>query len=576
MERRLTDLTTYTLKIDGEKLPTSYVIISIDITREINRIPRAVLVLVDGDSAQQDFEASSGEHFTPGKTLVIEVGYHLQETQLFKGIITGQRIQVKRGNTSQLHIELRDPAFRMTLDRKSAYFTEMTDSDLFDELIGKYPDLSSEITDTNIQNPEIVQYQVSDWDFMVSRAENLGLFCLADDSVLKIGKPDLEQDIAHSLSYGSNIYDLDLEIDARTQYQKVNVSAWDPANQERISTESEDVPTPQQGNLSGPKLADVSGVEQYELRHSGTLTQGQIDAWAEAGMRKSRFSRIRGTVSFQGNEAVKPGCLIALKGLGERFNGTAFVSAVRHTLSGRDWITSAQLGMRPTWHHEDFPVNAPPGAGFQPAINGLHTGIVTQLQDDPEGEDRILVKLPAINADEEGVWSRISRLDAGNERGAFFLPEIGDEVVVGFINDDPNEAVVLGMFNSSNKPAPLTASDDNHEKGFVTRSGIKVLFDDSASSLRMTTPKGNTIALDDDSGSIKISDENGSTLTMDSSGISLESPMDIQIKAKGNVSIEGTNVQIEANAAASLEGSASAALKSSGTTDVKGAIVQIN
>ena len=94
-----------------------------------------------------------------------------------------------------------------------------------------------------------------------------------------------------------------------------------------------------------------------------------------------------------------------------------------------------------------------------PAIGGLQIGVVSQLQDDPDGEDRILVQIPIIDNQEQGIWCRVSSLDAGDSRGAYFRPEIGDEVIVGFINEDPNDAVVLGMLHSSAKPAPITASD---------------------------------------------------------------------------------------------------------------------
>ena len=84
----------------------------------------------------------------------------------------------------------------------------------------------------------------------------------------------------------------------------------------------------------------------------------------------------------------------------------------------------------------------------------MQIGVVTRLKNDPDGENRIMVRIPVIHKDDEGAWCRVSFLDAGNERGMFFLPEIGDEVIVGFINNDPRHGVVLGMLNSRAKPAP--------------------------------------------------------------------------------------------------------------------------
>ncbi|HKJ67726.1 MAG TPA: Rhs element Vgr protein, partial [bacterium] len=152
----------------------------------------------------------------------------------------------------------------------------------------------------------------------------------------------------------------------------------------------------------------------------------------------------------------------------------------------------------------------------------------------------------------------------------------GDEVILGFLNDDPRDPVVLGMMNSSAKPAPFTASDDNHEKGFVTRSEMKVMFNDDKKSIRLETPGGNVITLSDDAGSVVIEDQNSNKIEMASGGITIESAADINIKASGNLTIEGTNVNAKANGQFKAEGSAGAEMSTSAIAVVKGSLVQIN
>ncbi|NLE61585.1 MAG: type VI secretion system tip protein VgrG, partial [Planctomycetes bacterium] len=451
LETRPTATMTFTVKVEGEALPGTLRVVSIDITRELNRIPAAALVLYDGDAAEQDWEASNDELLAPGKAIEIAGGYASDEKMLFKGIITGQRIQMRGRGDSLLHVAARDAAFRMTLNRRSRYFTELTDADLFEQIIGDYAGVQAEVAPTSTTYPEIVQYQVSDWDFIVTRAEAAGMVCLADNGTLRIFKPDVTQEPAAVLAFGRNVFDLDLALDARTQLQSAKAEAWDPANQELIAAEVDDVDSPGQGNLDGPDLAEAlaPGAGTAELEHGGSLPQPVVDAWAEARMLKSRFARVRGTVRFQGTEAVAPGSTVELSGMGDRFNGRSFVSGVRHTLGAGDWQTAVQIGLRPEWHAELYPVNPLPAGGLRPGINGLQPGVVTQLQDDPAGEDRILVRLPLISTSDDGVWSRVATLDAGNERGIIFRPEIGDEVIVGFINADPHHPVVLGMMNSS-------------------------------------------------------------------------------------------------------------------------------
>ena len=140
--------------------------------------------------------------------------------------------------------------------------------------------------------------------------------------------------------------------------------------------------------------------------------------------------------------------------------------------------------------------------------------------------------MPTVDTEAEGTWARMASLDAGNERGSFFRPEIGDEVVLGFLNDDPRDAVILGMLNSSDKPAPVKAQDDNHEKGFYTRDKLKLVFNDDLKSIRFETPKGNVVQLSEEKGHIFVADENGNKVELNTDGIAMESARDITIKGR--------------------------------------------
>ena len=130
---------------------------------------------------------------------------------------------------------------------------------------------------------------------------------------------------------------------------------------------------------------------------------------------------------------------------------------------------------------------------------------------------------------------------------------------MGFLQGDPRDAIVLGMLHSSAKPAPLEAADDNNEKGFITKSEMKVLFNDEKKTLTLSTPAGKSIVLDEDAGAIKLEDENGNKIVMDSNGITIESAADLKIKAGSNLQVEGgANAEIKAGASFKAEGSAGA------------------
>lgn len=569
------DLTTFRILTDGQQMSGEYNILSLVVTKAVNKIPSAKIMLLDGDVAKEDFEISNSDNFLPGKEIEILAGYHSNESTIFKGVITSHGIKSRNNKPSLLIIECRDKAVRMTIDRKSEYYKEVSDSDIVEEMIGSYG-LESDVEATQPQHKEMVQYYSTDWDFMIIRADVNGKLVIVDDGKVIVRAPDTKQDPALALIYGSTMLEFEAEMDARTQFPSVKSSSWDYVNQELLEEESNEPDFQEHGNINSSTLADAIGLDEYPMQHTGQVVDQELMSWANSKLLRSRLSKIVGRVKCQGFGDIKPGQLISFKGVGDRFNGNAFVTAVRHQISIDNWETDIQFGLSPEWFSKNGDIMDTPAAGLIPAVHGLHIGIVTQLQDDPDGEHRILVRMPMISIEDEGIWARVASLDAGEKRGAFFRPEIGDEVVLGFLNDDPRDPVILGMLHSSAKPAPITASDDNHEKGFVTRSEMKVIFNDEKSSIKIETPNGNTVMLSDDSGSIVLEDENENKIELNSEGITIKSTGDINIKADGDVKIEGTNTNVKAGSQFKAEGSSGAELSTGATAVVKGSLVQIN
>lgn len=568
------DLTTFKILIAGEELSKTYEVKSISVTKEVNKIPTANIVLIDGDASERDFKLSNEDLLIPGASIEITAGYHSDEETIFKGMVIKHNIRI-RANSSQLVIECKDEAVKMTIGRKSKYFYESSDSDIFEEIIGEYG-LSSEVEATNHTHPELVQYNASDWDFLISRAQANGKLCFIDDGTITIAKPDVGLSEIETVTFGGSLLDFDAEIDARHQIQKVAAYGWNHADQELIEIEGKNPNINLNGNISSNDLTEVIGLESLELRHGGAVTDTELQDWADAKWLFQQLAKVRGRIKFQGISTVKPNTVLKLEGVGDRFNGNVYITGVQHTISGGDWVVNAQFGLETEWFSETFEISAKPASGLLPAIQGLQVGIVSQLEEDPDGEDRILVQIPIINNEEEGIWCRVSSPDAGENRGIFFRPELGDEVIIGFINQDPNNAIVLGMLHSSAKPSPITATDDNHEKGIITRGEMKILFDDDKKIITIETPAGKIISLDEDEGAITIEDENSNIIMINSDGISMESAGDIAIKATGDVNIEGTNVNIAATAEFKADGGAGAEVTTSAIAVLKGSLVQIN
>lgn len=579
------DVSTYDVVIEGQAMNASYQLTMLSVIKEVNRIPVVKLSLRDGDAAKKTFEISNSDEFIPGKKILIKLGHDGDNKQVFKGIITRQAIQVKNNGNSQLVVECRDETVRMTVGRKSKYFENVKDSQVTEELVKAYKGLQVEATETTIIHKELVQHHITDWDFLMLRAEACGLLVTVEDGKIITFKPDTKAEPALQASYGSSILEFEAEMDARHQWKQVKAIAWDYANQKLFSADTEEAKDIRQlGNLEGTQLAETINLEEYELHHSGHVTEQELKLWTDSVMMRSRLSKIRGRVKITGFAGIRPGDMLKLDGVGDRYNGNAFVTAVKHDIGNGSWETSIQFGLDPEAYSRIYKdINDQPASGLVGGIHGLQVGKVIHLATDPEGEERIQVRITTLDNNANGIWSRIACLDAGENRGTFFRPEIGDEVIVGFINDDPNDAVVLGMLNSSAKKAPLSATDDNHEKGIFTRSKMRIHFNDNTKTITIDTPAGNSIKMDEAGKTIEIKDQNSNQIKMETTGIKLSSPKNIDIeagvnltvKAGASLSIGGTTLGIKADGSVAIDG-ASAGISASGIAEIKGSLVKIN
>ncbi len=570
------DLPGYKILLGGSEMNREYKVSTIDVVKVFNKVSYARIVLVDGDAAEENFKVSDAEDLKPGTEIEIHAGYHSDFELIFKGIILCHSIRIRTGKSpSQLVIEARDKAVKLTATRKSAYYYKMSDSEIIEQLAGDAA-LEKDVESTSQKHEEMVQFYSSPWDFILARAEMNGQLVLADDNKLIVKKPVTTTETVLQLEHGATIMEFEADLNAETQKKSVKSSAWNYSDHEIVESEGSNPEVTENGNITAATLADILAIEAYPLNHSGKFEEAELKSWSDAQIVRNKLSRICGRVKFQGSALVKPGVMLELKGVGDRFNGNVFVSGVRQSLTMSNWTTDAQFGFTNRWFHETQRISSPKAAGMVPGINGLQIAVVTKLEGDPQGEDRIQVKMPLLDNAAEGTWVRIATLDAGDKRGSFFRPELGDEVILGFINDDPRNPVMLGMMNSKKLAAPLPAADDNDQKGFITRSQIKLLFDDKKKSFTVETPAGKTMIIDDDAGEITLKDENNNKIVMSADGIVIESGKDIKMKATGDITMEGANVTSKASQSLKAEGGTGAEFKSGGNTVLKGSMVQIN
>lgn len=582
---------TFTIKISGKQLKETYKVHSIFVSNKVGRIPYSLISIEDGDVTDGVFAGSDSNDFKPGSNIEIYTGYKSDDALIFSGIIIKHGISIDRDGYSVLELECKDEAVKMTVGRKNANFIKKKDSDIISILI-QNNGLAADVKATNVQYEELVQYYCTDWDFMMSRAEVNGLLAIVNNGKISVKKPVTNDTEVLTLTLGTNIIDFSAKINAVSQYKNVKGIGWDIKKQDVVVSDGKDPKWTDQGNLTREVLSEVLSTDTFRIQSSTSIEQLALKEWANAQFVKSNFSMITGHVSFCGSSKVEPGKILKLEGVGARFEGKVFITGVNHTIKDGDWITECEFGMSDEWFTQKNDVVAPPASGFLPGVEGLQIGKVMKLDGDPLQENRIQIKLPVQQADTEGVWARLSSFYASNSAGSFFIPEIDDEVIVGYFNNDPSQPVILGSLYSSKLKPPYEITKENFKRAILTKRKLCLEFDDEKKIITIKTPGKNQIVINDDEKKITISDQNKNTVTMADNGVTINSGKDITLKANGKISldaigtvdisskadigIKGNNVNVKANMSAAVKGSASAEISASGQTTVKGGMVMIN
>jgi uncharacterized protein involved in type VI secretion and phage assembly len=201
--------------------------------------------------------------------------------------------------------------------------------------------------------------------------------------------------------------------------------------------------------------------------------------------------------------------------------------------------------------HQLIPHRAVPGTG------GLAIGIVTDNQD-PAGQGRVKVKFPWLSNDQTSHWIRMAVPGGGAARGIAFLPEVHDEVLIGFEMGDMQHPYVLGgLWNG--RDAPPLPSDQLIRDGNVRQRFIR-------------SRSGHCIVLDDDEheGGIRIEDRNGNVLKLQSQDDVLT------IAVQGNIALHADgDIALEARRALELKAS-EITVQARGPVDIDGAVIELN
>lgn len=604
------DISAFTIKIGGRKIDMAMEedIVEIVVDTNLHLPDMCAMQLYDHDLRWVD---NTGL-LALGKEIEISVAHERRTVVLFKGEITGLESDFSAEEPAILLVRGYDKSHRLHRGRKTKSYLNVKDSDLVQQLAGN-AGLQSDIEVTNTVYPYLLQHNQTDMEFLQQRAQRIGYLVYAVEGKLCWKKYPLgvSAGAAPRLGWGEDLRGFRPRVTGTHQADKVTVKGWNPAKKEAIIGQATaPTSTANQGGITDGGGAATKkafgGAAEWIVVDNPVIDRSEAESVAKGILDAVSGSFVQAEGECLGNPLIKAGSVVEIAGVGQRFSGKYFVTAATH-------VFSVHTGYDTTFHIAGQDPNTllslieprsnSHGSGFP---QGVVPGIVTNL-DDPDGLGRVKIKFPWLSDQDESHWARLAAPMAGAQRGMMILPEVNDEVLVAFEHGDINQPYVMGaLWNATDKPplakADVIADGKVKQRIWKSRVGHTILLDDTDNKgqivIRDSTGKDEividadkktiTIQVDQDytlkagnkidvTGKQKITIKSESSdVTVEGTNITIDGRGNLAVKAKGNLdlqatgqlNIKGTQVSINANAAAEI--------KSSGMVQIQGSLVKIN
>lgn len=455
-----------------------------------------------------------------------------------------------------------DPTHRLTRGRRTRTFADTTDADIARQIAAGVGLDVGEVVDDGPTYEHVSQVNLSDWDFLRARANETGHEITAvsgklvwrrpiESTTAPSGPGDLfAPPITHQLLLGRELRQFNPRVTAAEQVGEVHVRGWDPTTKQAVVGVA---PARTAGSIAGVAPADLAstfGAAPHVVVDRPVASQQDAEAVAASVAEQIAAAHAEATGVAVGDPRLVPATAVAISNVGWPHDGTYTLTAVRHVYDETGYrseitVSGAQERSLFGLASAGATKKAPRASG--PPIHGLVIGQVTDISD-PHQQFRVKVAFPWLADDYESWWCRVAQPGAGGNRGLVWLPEVGDEVLVGFAHGDARVPFVVGsLYNGVDVP-PLA---DQIVDGGTGQVGVRALVSrtnhrmvlsdqDSDSHVLITTGDDNLkITLDQSQTSITIS-SSGQVTISGAQGVQISSDADVSVKAGGSLSVQAT------------------------------------
>ncbi|MEU2657928.1 VgrG-related protein [Streptomyces sp. NPDC007325] len=511
---------------------------------------------------------------------------------LLDGVVTALELELDESGTYTVVRGL-DETYRLLRGARVAGYQNMTLSDIVARVAqraGLKPgtvDVAGPVLD------HVAQANVSDWEFVRGLAEEAGAEAYVRDGRLHVvrptgagGAPDASARADRDplvLERGANLLRCRASVSAAEQVSEVEVRGWDVRGKRALVGRA---PAGASATLAlGVTAAQVTepfGEARRVVTDGGYGTQERVDRAAKALAERIAGSFAELEAVIRGNPEVRAGTAVALNAVGAPFEGRYTVTSSRHVFDAlrgyETWITVSGRQERSLYGL----TGGGPAAGHRPG--GLVNATVTDTQD-PEGSGRVKVTFPWLSDEYASDWARTAQA-AGTGGGEPYIPEVGDEVVVGFEQGRLDRPYVLGgLYNGQDRPSGGGAVDPTSgavdRRAFASKGGHRLELLDAAGGaqgVKLRTGDGKLTIDLDQAGTVVTIGSDGAVRITAKEKVSIAASGGVSVAAeRGALELSGESVSVTARQGVRVDGGQGAVrLATGGALDVSGATVTVD
>ena len=505
------------------------------------------------------------------------------ETYILEGEITAIETHFTPESNAPIVVRGYDVSHRLHRGRYNRSFTDKKDSDVVQEIVAELGISIGYVQETSEVHEYMCQQNQTNMEFLRLIAARNGFELFVQDGALYFRAPVQGETV--TLEWMANLSSFRVRTTTAEQVNSVCVQAWNYSQKQPIiaTVQTNDTIT-QTGEGDGSEYSNLFGsIPQMSVVDRPVASYTQAETIAQSISNQLAGDFICADGKAQGNVDIRVGKVLELSNMND-YNGQYYITETRHIY---------YEGI----YHTEFSVRGLRGGNILQIISPNHrlkpsqtllVGIVTNNRD-PENLGRVKVYFPTLTDEHESTWARVIGVGAGSDRGFYCLPEINDEVLVGFEHGDINRPFIIGnVWNGQDSPPETidnVVPDDTetnsgevlvrtlktttghilkfveknratHETGIYlqTNLGHQINLNDNQESLEIITANNQQILLDQDqiqvktSGghSITLNDSTSNNLTIQSQGdinINASSSNNINLSASsGNINLTSTQV----------------------------------